>query len=92
MKHLKYKLALAKAAHAALKSPAPMPRFETYTRAQRFFDLGGSLHDDMFCSHLDTIKAHDAVLAYRKEKAALANAVMEVQRELYEASLPSDLE
>jgi hypothetical protein len=97
MKHLKYKLALAKAAHTALKAPAQMPKAEAYERARAFIsDNGATFQNDDYDpkrkKYLPVIQAHDAVLAYRKEKAALANAVTEVQRELYEASKPSDLE
>jgi hypothetical protein len=97
MKHLKYKLALAKSAHAALKANAQMPPAKEYARAVTFItENGATLKDDGYNpdrrQHLATIQAHDAVLAYRARKAELANAVMEVQREMYEASKPSDLE
>jgi hypothetical protein len=97
MKHLKYKLALAKAAHAALKSPAQMPSAKEYDIARGFIsDNGATFKEDGYDpqrkKYLPVIQAHDAVLAYRTRKAELANAVTEVQRELYEASKPSDLE
>jgi hypothetical protein len=95
--HLKHKLALAKAAHTALKAPAQMPKAEAYERARAFIsDNGATFKEDGYNpqrkKYLPVIQAHDAVLAYRKDKAALANAVTEVQRELYEATQRSDLE
>jgi hypothetical protein len=95
--HLKYKLALAKAAHTALKAPAQMPKAEAYERARAFIsDNGATFKDDGYNpqrkKYLPVIQAHDTVLEYRARKAELANAVTEVQRELYEASKPSSLE
>ena len=97
MKALKYKLAAAKAAHTALKSPAQMPDAKTYARAHAFIVAqGAALKDDGFNPqrriHAPVIVAHDAVLAYRVEKSALAQAIADVQLELYAAQTASDLE
>ena len=97
MKALRYKLAAAKAAHTALKSPAQMPDAKTYARAVTFLTKHGTaLKDDGYNperrTHTGVLGSYEAVLEYRRKKALLAAAVTDVQLELYAAQLASDLE
>jgi hypothetical protein len=95
--HLAAELRAAKAAHTALKAAAQMPPAKEYTRAATFIsEKGATLKDDGYNpdrrQHLAIIKAHDAVLAYRAKKSALANTVAEIQQRIFQATQRSDLE
>ena len=99
MKALKYKLAAAKASHAALTSPTQMPDTKAYTRAVEFIAeygatlLGNSnVNDAKRKTQNEIIARHEAVMEYRKEKARRAQVIADIQLELYAAATRSDLE
>lgn len=94
MHALKYKLAAAKAAHTACKclclAPHPIAVKKAIKRLKHYVET--QIPDAFLAYHAQILSDRDAVLAYRAKKAALAQAVTEVQFELYAAQTASDLE
>jgi hypothetical protein len=104
MKLLKQKLAVAKALHAACKSPCPMPEPRVLAQARKYRDSlryeGKStfhnLKDSQFQENFHLVEAlrdYERCAAYKLEKARLAQAIADIQAEILVALIPSsDLE
>ena len=99
MKALKLELSIAKAKHAALKATAQLPDVKTYNRALDTLEtikVDNEYHQRERQRALQVVADRGAVLAYRKEKQRLHDAVIAVQEkilQLYRTSTqPSDLE
>lgn len=86
-------LRTAKAAHTAHKCFVQMPHPTQVSTAQTYITKHGvNLIDSDARRQYQVVKDRDAVLAYRKEKARLADNITTIQRLILEATQPSDLE
>jgi hypothetical protein len=91
--HLAAELRAAKAAHAACKNLVQMPAAVQVAAAHKTISVvdehtrGKSKH----LHALQTLENLEAVLSYKKRKAALAKTVAEIQQRILQASKPSDL-
>jgi cell fate (sporulation/competence/biofilm development) regulator YlbF (YheA/YmcA/DUF963 family) len=106
MKILKQKLAVARAQHAACKSPCPMPSKDTLNQARKYRDhtslhtiFGGfekrSLREHGSMRYLvEALNDAERYATYKMEKARLAQVIADIQAEILAAltSQPSDLE
>ena len=108
MKALKLELSIAKAKHAAYKSPCLAPHalelhaakqwLEKYAPQARKLDQeperdqAGDITRDQLQQRRQVLADRDAVLAYRKEKQRLHDAVIAVQEKILAAQTASDLE
>jgi hypothetical protein len=95
VKILKLELSIAKAKHAALKATTQLPDVKTYNRALDTLEKiapDNEYHQPERRRALQVVADRDAVLAYRKEKQRLHDAVIAVQEKILAAQTASDLE